>query len=280
MATVRITFRGLVLHYDRGTDGKLGVLVKDSGHAPLMLIRKTEHVKDDGWTPTTSNADFYIYDLKDANITIDNLTSGTVTESAKFKANVPSLEKMIKKGETDVLHADVKAGKAHADVAAYLTYTAGDIDVLECFEAEAVFDPAIDGDPRCLPRLLRFTGTTTAGTAITIVGGAGKKVVVEDGAEIQISNSSGGGADHHKLYKQLLDKKKDIRDLIRTVRVCGDCAATSSLFFELNRTTYRILLETFPALRKHFEELGDITGIYIVPRPRSISVECGNTQWP
>lgn len=281
MSTVKVTFRGLILHYDRTADGKLGVLVKDQQHAPRMLIRKTEHVKDDGWTGTNAG-DFFAYDLNGADVTIEKLKTGTVGESTKFKDNVPSLKKMIKKGETDDLHADVKAGKTKAEVAAYVTYTSGEIDVQECFEAEGVFAPAIDGDPRCLPRSLRFTGetTTATGTDITIIGGTGKKVVVEDGAEIQITNSSTGGADHHKLYKELLDTKKDIRDLVRTVRTCGDCAATASLFFKLNRTTYTILVKTFPRLKKPFEALGNIIGVWIVPRPRAVSVECGNTQWP
>lgn len=284
MPNLTIVFTGLILHYERINQnnvnhGKFAVVVDDrSTHVPIMRISKNAHIKDvDTWKGTDKGS-HYEYDLVGRSVTIENLTAGAVTPDALFKKNVPSLKEMH--GATDTLHTNIPDGKPQAGVAAYVAYSGGDVTVSACFEAEAVFDPALTGDPRCLARTLKFTGVTTTGDEITIVGN-GDKVIVEKEVVIEISNSSNsGGTDHHKAFKKLLASSTELRDLVRTTRVCGNCVAQKTLFFELNGTATRIVLALFPALRPVFAAIGKVAGVFIVPRRRGPSVECSNSQWP
>lgn len=279
MSDFTITFNGLIMHYDRGASGKSAVLVHDEpDHVPELIISKTARDSESGWTGTLVGNN-YVYPLKGRTVTIDDIATGAVTAEATFTKHVPSLQAILTAADTPIDDVANKKIKDKA-IVAFVDYSGGKIAVDECFETEIVFDPAITGDPRCIGRLITFTGSTTTGTKITIRDGLGGSLVVEDGTEIRIRNSSAGGTLHHKEYKRLLKLAKEPRDMIPTVRNCATCTPRVSAFVRIDPRRLEQILEVVPELQKPFDSYRrDIKGIFFVPR-RSVSIECSNTQWP
>ncbi|HYO79493.1 MAG TPA: hypothetical protein VE010_23705 [Thermoanaerobaculia bacterium] len=235
MSTVILNFEGLILHHKLDDDSRRAIVVATHGkrkHRPVLRIaRDTAVIEHDDWRGEVVG-DCIEYPLGRRNVTIDNLERGAVTLQPRFKSHVPRLPIVVHRPpneplDPDDLHDDVKRGRPHTGVVAYVCYSSGSVGVTSCYQEQGVYTPPHADDPTCFAKIVTFTGATTgpAGTPITLRdNNSNAYITVPDGTKIDIQNICDDGGSDHKEYKKLLKRDSAVLRELNPQGTCSDCA--------------------------------------------------------
>lgn len=251
MADFTMLFIGLILHYGEGIKSKTAVLVDVPHHTPELVIPADVDPIDECNWPSQITQYGRAYDLKGRKVTIEDIDQlSNMKIDYHFYRRVPNLKGIFEPDDAIVLSVERKEIKDGVTTA-FVDYSGGELSIFDYFCKEVRSIPPASDDPHCLARTVRFDGTTT-GSTIKINDGLGGYIVLPDQIKIRIQNIAEEDGLHQREYRRLMTKKKLPSSIVETNRRCKSCSPEH---------------ENDPQL-----------GVF--PIPRSVSIECSNSQWP
>lgn len=205
MGSFNIYFDGLIAHISDRNAWR-AVLVRATGHDAILTVKKTDVILPIRGFKLIATANDYHLTLQNK-YEMEDMPAGLPTVSTKFMDHVPSLDEamrdagdMAKKKAPD---NNAKLGSTgHKGVAASLRLEGGataKIDVEDCMETKAKWDPPNAKLPICLAKFVRYSAGPN-GDTVRIFGGS-ESLTLKSTAEIFISNSAGYGNHFHEYAK-------------------------------------------------------------------------------